>query len=67
VQAEVLLLGGNRSPSYLKKTLNALDQILSNVRRVEFPGVGHTAADNTGEPELVASELRRFFASSERK
>jgi pimeloyl-ACP methyl ester carboxylesterase len=67
VPADVLLLGGSKSASYLKKTLDALRQLLPNVSRVELPGVGHMAADNTGEPELVASELRRFFASSERK
>ena len=65
VPAEVLLLGGSRSAPYLKRTLDALGQVLPNVRRVEFPGVGHTAADNTGKPELVARELRRFYASNE--
>jgi hypothetical protein len=67
VPAEVLLLGGSKSASYLKKTLDVLGQVLPNVSRVELPSVGHMAADNTGEPELVASELRRFFASSERR
>lgn len=66
VQAEALLLGGSRSASYLKKTLDALSEVLPNVSRVELPGVGHLAADNTGKPELVAHELRRYFASSER-
>ncbi len=65
VPAEVLLLGGSRSPRYLKKTLDALGEALPNPRRVELPGVGHLAADNSGKPELVAQELRRFFTSSE--
>lgn len=65
VPAEVLLLGGSKSPRYLEKTLDGLGNVLPNARRVEFPGLGHLAADNTGKPELVAQELRRFFTSSE--
>jgi len=38
---------------------------LPQVRRVEFPGLGHEATGNVdrrGQPELVAKELRQFFA-----
>jgi hypothetical protein len=48
-------------PTYLQRTLDALETTLPRVSRVELPGVGHLAPDNTGEPERVASELRRFF------
>ncbi len=61
VSAEVLLLGGARSASYLKKSLYGLEHVLPHVQRTEFPGVGHLAADNSGKPEMVAGELRRFF------
>jgi pimeloyl-ACP methyl ester carboxylesterase len=61
VAAETLLLGGDRSPAYLKRVLNGLEPVLPRVRRVTLTGVGHLAADNTGKPELVAAELRRFF------
>jgi pimeloyl-ACP methyl ester carboxylesterase len=64
VPGEVLLLGGSNSPGYLKKSLLGLERVLPNVRRVEFAGVGHLAADNSGKPELVAAELRRFFSES---
>jgi pimeloyl-ACP methyl ester carboxylesterase len=64
VPADVLLLGGSQSPRYLRRTLDALEEVLPHVRRVELAGVGHVAADNSGKPELVARELRRFFASS---
>ena len=64
VPAEVLLLGGAKSPTYLKKALFALERVLPNVRRVNFAGVGHLAADNSGKPEMVAGELRRFFSDS---
>jgi pimeloyl-ACP methyl ester carboxylesterase len=64
VDVEVLLLGGSRSPAYLRDALDALAQVLPTCSRVELHGVGHTAADNEGKPDLVARELRRFFAAS---
>lgn len=60
--ATVLLLGGSRSAGFLKRGLDRLESILPRVSRVELPRVGHLAASNGGEPERVASELRRFFA-----
>jgi len=65
VRAEVLLLGGSKSPAYLKAALGALEKVLPHVRRVEFPGLDHAASWNTdrgGQPEPVAQALRRFFA-----
>jgi len=64
VQAEVLLLGGSKSPSYLKHTLDALSNVLPNVERVELRGLGHAAATDIGKPERVAQELRRFFSAA---
>jgi pimeloyl-ACP methyl ester carboxylesterase len=63
VAVEVLLLGGTRSPSYLRHALDVLAGILPECSRVKLSGVGHTAADNGGKPELVARELRRFFGT----
>ncbi len=63
--AEVLLLGGSKSPAFLKADLDALEQVLPQVKRVEFPGLGHAASWNTdrrGQPEPVAQALRQFFA-----
>ena len=68
VRDEVLLLGGSRSPAYLKAALDALEKVLPHVKRIEFPGLGHGGSSDTsntnrgGQPELVAQELRRFFA-----
>ena len=65
IPAEVLLLGGSRSPAYLKVALDALQIIFPHARRIEFPGLGHGASGNTdrgGQPERVARELRQFFA-----
>lgn len=64
VRADVLLLGGGKSPAYLKSALDALEKALPRVRRVEFEGVGHEASGNSdrrGKPEPVAQALRRFF------
>jgi pimeloyl-ACP methyl ester carboxylesterase len=65
LRAEVLLLGGSKSPAFLKVALDALEKVLPHVTRIEFPGLGHAASWNTdrgGKPEPVAQELRRFFA-----
>jgi pimeloyl-ACP methyl ester carboxylesterase len=62
VPAEVLLLGGSKSPFFLKHTLDALNKVLPHVERIELPGLGHTApTDSNSNPERVARELRRFF------
>ena len=63
VAIPVLLLGGSRSPAYLRRSLDVLAGLLPRCTRVQLHGVGHTAADNRGKPELVARELRAFFGS----
>jgi pimeloyl-ACP methyl ester carboxylesterase len=63
--AEILLLGGSKSPAYLKAALDTLEKIIPRVKRVEFAGLGHAASwnnDRGGQPEPVAQELRRFFS-----
>ena len=72
LQAEVLLLGGSKSPAYLKVALDALEKVLPHVTRIEFPGLGHAGPWNYdrqrnpgGKPEVVAQALRRFFAEPE--
>ncbi|HEU5367251.1 MAG TPA: alpha/beta hydrolase [Ktedonobacterales bacterium] len=67
VQAEVLLLGGSKSPAYLKAALDALEKVLPHVTRVELLGLDHAASWNRnrgGKPEPVAQALRRSFAES---
>ena len=61
VSGDVLLLGGAKSAQYLKAALDGLSTVLPDARRVTLPGVGHTAASDTGTPDLVAAELRSFF------
>ena len=64
IRAEVLLLGGSKSPAYLKAGLDALQKVLPHVTRVELSGVGHGATGNSnrgGRPERVGQVLRQFF------
>jgi pimeloyl-ACP methyl ester carboxylesterase len=61
VRTDVLLLGGSKSPRYLKDALDALHTALPHARRVELPGLGHLAADNEGRPGAVAHILSDFF------
>jgi pimeloyl-ACP methyl ester carboxylesterase len=68
LRADVLLLGGGKSPAYLKRALDALEKVVPHVRRIEFPALGHggssdaSSTNRGGNPALVAQELRRFFA-----
>ena len=71
ISADVLLLGGSRSPNFLKVDLDALEKVLPRAKRVEFSDLGHSAAWNydkqrnpDGNPERVAEELKRFFTGS---
>lgn len=61
VRADVLLLGGSKSARYLKEALNALQAALPRARRVELPSLGHLAADNDGQPDVIAHALTGFF------
>jgi pimeloyl-ACP methyl ester carboxylesterase len=70
VQPGVLLLGGDRSPAWLKLALDALMVTLPHVERIEFPGLDHggssdiSSTNRSGQPAVVAAELRQFFARS---
>lgn len=61
VKAEVLLTGASKSPQFLKKTIDALEETLSNIKRVELQGIGHNAPLVTGNPKRIAQELKIFF------
>jgi pimeloyl-ACP methyl ester carboxylesterase len=70
IRPEVLLLGGDKSPVWLKAALDALAMTLPHVERIEFPGLDHggssdiSGTNRSGRPEVVAEELQRFFAHS---
>lgn len=66
LRKEVLLLGGDRTPRYLKTALTTLDKVLPNARRIEFEGLDHSAPWNTdlgGDPEPIAQALVAFFVA----
>ncbi|WP_170223720.1 alpha/beta fold hydrolase [Nonomuraea turkmeniaca] len=66
VEAEVLLLGGTKSPAHLKAVLTALEGVLPRTRRVDMAGLDHSATSNAamrGKPEQVAAEIRRFITN----
>ncbi|MEO8607788.1 MAG: alpha/beta hydrolase [Chloroflexota bacterium] len=68
LRPEVLLLGGSKSPKWLLTALDALEKALPHIKRVEFPGLDHSGSSDpnnmnrTGRPDLVAQEMRHFFA-----
>jgi pimeloyl-ACP methyl ester carboxylesterase len=64
IRASMLLLGGSKSPAYLKLALDGLEKVLPNVERIELAGLGHAGSWNSnrgGQPEKVAQALRQFF------
>jgi pimeloyl-ACP methyl ester carboxylesterase len=61
VQTEILLIGGSKSPKFLKNTLDALNKVLLNVKRVELAGLSHSGSLDSGNPKRVAQELKGFF------
>ncbi|HXC83073.1 MAG TPA: alpha/beta hydrolase [Trebonia sp.] len=63
LSCEVLLLGGSRSAPNLTASLDGLSRVLPHARRVVLRGTGHTAPDNSGQPDRVAAELHRFFSA----
>ncbi len=62
LRCPLLLLGGERSARFLRVALDELADQLPSATRIELRRVGHTAADNTGQPAKVADVLRPFFA-----
>lgn len=67
ITTQVLLLFGKSSPDYLCRSVSALENTLPHATRVDLPGVAHGGSGNKdrgGNPELVASEMRRFFGCS---
>jgi pimeloyl-ACP methyl ester carboxylesterase len=70
ISPDVMLLGGSESPAWLKIALDALAETLPHAKRVEFRGLNHggssdlSSTNRSSKPEIVAEELRRFFAGS---
>lgn len=66
--AQVLLLGGSKGLGFIKPVLDDLARTLPHVQRVELAGLDHggsadvSPANRGGQPEVVAAELRSFYA-----
>jgi pimeloyl-ACP methyl ester carboxylesterase len=70
LDVDVLLLGGDQSPQYLKDALTVLERTIPRARRHEFPGLGHGGAwdadprsNPTGDPTTVAATLADWFTA----
>jgi pimeloyl-ACP methyl ester carboxylesterase len=61
LSCDVLLLGGSRSARNLTASLDGLCRVLPGARRVVLHGAGHTAPDNSREPDRVAAILHDFL------
>jgi pimeloyl-ACP methyl ester carboxylesterase len=62
--AQVLLLGGTKSPAYLSVALDELSAVLPHARRVSFPGLGHSGAEDGAGPQRVGEALRDLFGAA---
>ena len=64
IRADLLLLGGTKSPPHLQTSVEALSKVFPRAGRVTLRGLGHEASGNAnqwGKPRQVAGELRGFF------
>ena len=70
IKQPVLLLGGSKSPHFLKRALDELERIIPDTTRVEITDVDHAASWNVdrrrnphGNPTAVADVLRTYFTT----
>lgn len=61
VEAEVLLIGGTRSPGYLTGVLEPLSRIIPNATRLMLDDADHNAPDESA-PSRIAEHLRPMLA-----
>jgi hypothetical protein len=62
VPAEVLLLGGERTPGRIRRATEAFHRERPDARAVTFAGAAHAGPLNGGgSPVPVATEVRRFL------
>ena len=63
VTAQCLLMCGADAPPLFTATLDSLQQVLPRATRVVLPGLNHgAAADQGGNPAVIAGQLRQFFS-----
>lgn len=62
--AEILLLGGAKSPAYLRTAMDALAGTFPDARRITMKKTGHGATGNRnrrGKPSVAAAYIRSFL------
>ena len=62
IACPTLLLGGGKSPAYLKLALDRIGAVIPHAERTEFPDAGHNAPDQDA-PEAVAARLAMMLAA----
>ena len=60
IRAETLLIGGNKSPAYLRDALRILAKTIPGAKLREIQGLSHNAPD-TDAPEIIAGGLKQFL------
>ncbi len=63
IGAKTLLMGGGKSPAYLRHALRVLAATIPDVRLTEFPRLEHNAPD-LNAPEVIARTLREFLSGN---
>jgi hypothetical protein len=64
IQADVLLLGGSKSSTFMNEALDEVEKFLPRTKRVEITGLDHGSGCNRemrGKPTTIPEELRCFF------
>lgn len=61
ISSEVLLLMGSESRDEFKDTLDALEKVIPNTKRMELEGLNHGSAQDYGKPEIIAKEIKQFI------
>ncbi|MBT8465275.1 MAG: alpha/beta hydrolase [Deltaproteobacteria bacterium] len=59
VSVPTLLLCGQRSPAFLRRLSDRLEELLPNVRRIEVPGASHIMHEDN--PEVVNRAIAEFL------
>lgn len=65
MSADVLLLGGRKSPAFVRDALDALQKTLPHVERIEYADLGHDGPDESA-PERICKDLHMFFVHEDR-
>ena len=63
VQVKTLLLYGTESAAYFRQACRDLEGVIRESRSVQLKGLNHDGSWNSGNPEMVADELHKFFSS----